>query len=321
MQQKIFVRFAQILVLISALIMFTLSNVQPAHAQTLKPIIINEFYSTISSGGIEWVELHNTTNSAINLTGWKLTDLLHPTTSDPIEHKTRSLSGTLPANGYLAFDLPEASLQNGGDSIGLYKGSTLIDRATYGQITGYSPTQGLEVGPTATQSAFINSAGEWEIGSVITKGQANPTTAAAQYTFTVWGSDGKLAGLEDKNADGVMVDSDGNPVWDGDYFSQKEYPHIDLTLNKTSGADYTGNVRLVASNVSGIQTWGYYPKQWYDLNQVSLTSGVPISWFVGRDVPIYIVTPNAGTYQIEFDLIGDSGQEIASTAINVNITE
>ncbi|MBP6209668.1 MAG: DUF11 domain-containing protein [Anaerolineales bacterium] len=61
---------------------------------SLRDVVISEvaWGGTAASANDEWVELHNTTNSAISLTGWTLIS------SDTTP--SLSLNGTIPANGY-----------------------------------------------------------------------------------------------------------------------------------------------------------------------------------------------------------------------------
>jgi len=54
-------------------------------------VIINEFSSASTP---EWVELRNTTSSAVDLTGWKLTELTDPQ-GTPAEADLLSLSGSI----------------------------------------------------------------------------------------------------------------------------------------------------------------------------------------------------------------------------------
>lgn len=70
-------------------------------------VIINEFMAQPSSGN-EWVELLNTTDSAIDLTGWTLLD---NDTSGPGSTDI-NLSGTIPAGGLIIFEHTSGWLDN-----------------------------------------------------------------------------------------------------------------------------------------------------------------------------------------------------------------
>ena len=133
--------------------------------------IINEFVSSPSSGNNEWVELLNTTNSPINLTGWKFTELNTPQ-STPVEVDLLSLSGILPAHGILVFDVGTTNLNNTGDSIGLSNGTTVVDRVTYGTVVSFTTTTGLATSPSSSQSAVFDGT-VWSISATPTKGWFN----------------------------------------------------------------------------------------------------------------------------------------------------
>lgn len=87
-------------------------------------LVVNEFMPN-PTDGIEWVELYNKTAVALDMTGWKLVDGTDAT--------VKSLSGTIAAGGFAAFDLSSARLNNSGDTIVLMApDGTIIDRVSYG---------------------------------------------------------------------------------------------------------------------------------------------------------------------------------------------
>lgn len=107
-----------------------------SHAATVRDVVINElaWMGTTNSSYDEWVELHNTTASAIDLNGWSL-DTQDGTPSI-------SLSGIIPANGYFLLERTDdnsapgiaadliytGSLENGGEYLELRDNSNnLID--------------------------------------------------------------------------------------------------------------------------------------------------------------------------------------------------
>lgn len=139
-------------------------------AQAVAPgVIINEFVSAPSSGN-EWVELLNITGSPIDLTGWKLTELTDPD-GIPTEILLLNLSGTIPANGILVFEVAGTNLNNLGDSIGLYDNTpTLINRVSYGNVA--SPYVADLTAPASEKSgAYIS--GAWQTDQTPTKGWFN----------------------------------------------------------------------------------------------------------------------------------------------------
>lgn len=135
-------------------------------------VIINEFVSRPSNGQ-EWVELLNITDAPVSLDGWKFTDLTNPQTN-PNEVDMLALSGIIPANGVMVFNIGSVSkLNNSGDSIGFYDNTAgLIQRVTYGSVVSHSADFGLEIAPAVGQSATY-SGSTWSISGTSTKGWFN----------------------------------------------------------------------------------------------------------------------------------------------------
>lgn len=134
---------------------------------------INEFVSDPSSGS-EWIELLNTSSSEINLEGWQWSELASPGTDTEHESSLKGLSGTIPANGFFVFEMSSA-LNNLGDSIGLYNGTNLEDRVTFGKVNNYS--KDLEFPAKGKSGALIS--GTWKVNQEPTKNQANPSSGSS----------------------------------------------------------------------------------------------------------------------------------------------
>lgn len=85
-------------------------------------IRISEIMSAPSSGALEWVELYNVTNAAVDLADWIL---------EEGSGRQTKLSGAIPANGFVVFN--KSSLNNDGDIV-LLKNSAgdLMDLVVYG---------------------------------------------------------------------------------------------------------------------------------------------------------------------------------------------
>lgn len=177
-----------------------------ARAMALPSVIINEFVSN-SSGGNEWIELLNTTSSPVDLTGWKLTELSNPSTA-PEETDWTALSGIIPANGILVFEVAGSNLNNSGDSIGLYDNSlSLLQRVTYGDVLGYPVTSGLETAPASGKSgAYIS--GSWQTDQTPTKGWFNgdPTVASIVSTINAGGVTTNMDTIDNPSATPTGVD-------------------------------------------------------------------------------------------------------------------
>ena len=131
-------------------------------------IVIDEFVSHPNSGEDEWVELFNTTENSIDLTGWKLTQLTNPSTN-PKEDTPLLLSGTILSGG--VFVIKFSNLNDGGDSISLYDlSSSLISRVTYGKVANMSADLAF---PLQGKSGALIS-GVWKTNQEPTKGELNP---------------------------------------------------------------------------------------------------------------------------------------------------
>ncbi|MBT6294792.1 MAG: PKD domain-containing protein [Candidatus Magasanikbacteria bacterium] len=91
---------------------------------TVGQVVINEIVSDPSDGGNEFIELFNTTDRTIPLSGWYV--------EDGGEART-ALTGSLRGSGFFVIENPRGHLNNAGDSVVLYDSyNTVIDRMTYG---------------------------------------------------------------------------------------------------------------------------------------------------------------------------------------------
>src|SRR3989344_2225625 len=136
-------------------------------------VVINEFVSDPSSGS-EWIELLNISSSEINLNGWKWTELASPGTETEREGSPKNLTGVVGAGEVFVFELKSA-LNNQGDSIGLYNGTNLEDRVTFGKVNGFS--KDLDVPAKGKSGALIS--GTWKTNQEPTKGQKNPSSSSS----------------------------------------------------------------------------------------------------------------------------------------------
>ncbi|MFA6397224.1 MAG: lamin tail domain-containing protein [Candidatus Paceibacterota bacterium] len=164
-------KFLILLVLFFSAGFFVINN-----AEASSEVIINEFVSHPNPGEKEWIELLNTTDNPINLTGWKLTELSTPST-DPVENDINSpvLSGILLANDILVFEINSSKFNDTGDSIGLYNGTTLVYRVTYGTIsTVINYSIDLTAPEIGKSGAFIS--GNWESNQDPSKNDLNPNS-------------------------------------------------------------------------------------------------------------------------------------------------
>ncbi len=142
-------------------------------------VVISEFVSHPSSGS-EWVELLNTTGSAVSLVGLNLTELSNPSTT-PTENLMLALTGTIPAQGLKTFDV--SGLNDTGDSVGLYNGvisnpANLISRVNYGDAA--APYNTNVVGAPAQGKSVGLISGSYQTNLTPTRGWFNETPTMAQ---------------------------------------------------------------------------------------------------------------------------------------------
>src|SRR3989344_5215153 len=133
-------------------------------------VVINEFISDPDSGS-EWIELWNDSSAEVNLSGWNWTDLASPGGETEHESSPRSLNDAISAGGFFVLEMSSV-LNNTGDSIGLYNGTSLIDRVTFGSVDGYS--KDLDLPAKGKSGALIS--GNWQTNQEPTKGAVNPSS-------------------------------------------------------------------------------------------------------------------------------------------------
>ena len=94
-------------------------------------ILINEVMPAPSSGP-EWVELYNPSDTAIDVSGWRIDD------DTPGGTQTTIAAGSVvPARGYLVVTLSSAILNNTGDSVTLIDpAGMIIDAVAFGALKG-----------------------------------------------------------------------------------------------------------------------------------------------------------------------------------------
>lgn len=121
-------------------------------------IIINELVSDPAEGDVEWIELFNTTDQAIDLSGWTVTDATG---------KATELEGQINAQSFAVLESPKGKLNNDADSAYLYDpAGNLINQMHYGTEDIDNPSKGDSLAWTGAS---------WIITDQITKGSVNAT--------------------------------------------------------------------------------------------------------------------------------------------------
>ncbi|MBP7052623.1 MAG: lamin tail domain-containing protein [Phycisphaerae bacterium] len=139
-------------------------------------VVINELLANSSGGGSDWIELYNTTDQSIDLSGWYLSD-----DNDDLMRYRIAEGTVIPAGGYLVF-YETLHFDNEGDPgcltpFGLSKdGETVyLISGSEGVLTGYSEQQVFGASDAGV------SLGRWEQsdGSYVFVALMEPTPGAA----------------------------------------------------------------------------------------------------------------------------------------------
>lgn len=299
-----------------------------AHADApVDGVVINEFSSYSS---VDWVELYNTTSSAVSLNGWKLEN------SSNTNSKIADLSGSLGPNAYLKVGVGDR-LNQDGDII------TLVHDTNHQTSVAYGNKSGAVIGaPGDGQSAgqLPDGMGNWQIFDTPTPGQPNKDTPACSYDFqsqkmweVTWGYDfahrNGGAPIFNTASDGGLISVNGSSV--PSYITSYDAAHgtgsyhwlyitdHGASNNQSLHYDYgfaDGVVRtadVIWNDVNNCQTpeisWGY---------NTSSTNFVDSPKYVrinnAGDLAAQLVTPDSTT-AVNFYIDGDTSNPIAGSDV------
>ncbi len=154
-------------------------------------IVINELVSDPTDGEEEFIELYNTTEASVLLTGWWV--------EDGSEAKTM-LEGSLSANGFAAFEKPKGNLNNSGDIVIIFDpNGNEIDQVTYGtwddgntSDNAPAPSDPLSLARRIDGLDADNDFYDFVLTETITKGKAN----IISLTTTDGNGTGKVLGTK-----------------------------------------------------------------------------------------------------------------------------
>jgi hypothetical protein len=142
----------------------------PVFVPDVRDIKMNEIYSRGVAGNLDWIELYNPSNVAINISGYKIYDLGGQGATKP--KKLIPAGTSIPAYGFYvvitdtntnATTLDGFGLSSTGEQVWLEKAdSTLIDNVTF-----------LAMDVTQTYGRYPDGASTWQLLSTITRGAAN----------------------------------------------------------------------------------------------------------------------------------------------------
>lgn len=149
--------------------------------ETGSSILINEFMFDPDDGS-DWVELYNRSSTTVDLTNWKLDDNTSTMTT---------LSGSLPAKGFLAFNVSnrlDASSPNG-DTIKLINAQgTLVSQVSYKDATTINGAQNIgDVEEGQSVGRQTDGAYFWQVFEDPTKGYNNDADESGLTYITVGG--------------------------------------------------------------------------------------------------------------------------------------
>jgi len=150
--------------------------------------------------------------------------------------------------------------------------------------------------------------------------------ADSEYALATTGSIGNFSSPEKTIVDsGNTILTDGTAaITSANYFSAKDFKSVDVTLTKEAvNPAFDGKVKILPTNVPGIQLWAYSPvdELWFDVNKTGFgdASGTDIALYVDQTVSAFVVSNVENNYQISFNLVDAENDTsvIASAASEV----
>jgi len=147
-------QFIKVIILIQVVVIFLFFLAADVSAQ----VVINEFSSDTSND--DWIEIYNISSSEVNLLGWAIKD----TASSSI----REFSGERIPSGTSCIQPASNRLNNDGDRIQLFNGSSQIDCVAYGDGNGSFCGSAADITVPAsgqTASRVPDGTGGWVLGS------------------------------------------------------------------------------------------------------------------------------------------------------------
>lgn len=192
--------------IIPFLVLLALFFTANIYAQT-SSIKMNEIWSRGSGTELDWIEIYNSSNAAIDITGYKIYDAGGNGGTKP---KLEFPSGaSIPARGYyvIVTDISTSTnpagfgLSSGGEKVWLEdKSGALLDSITF-------------VAMSETQSyRRIPDGGEWKLADILTKGYANSVIVMNEIYSR--GTSNELDWIELYNSSSSIVDISGYKIYD-----------------------------------------------------------------------------------------------------------
>jgi len=175
------------------------------NSASLGDVVINEFVSDPTDNDVEWIELYNTTNQAIDLIGWTIEEGSGAQTE---------LKSVITNNTFLVIEKPKGNLNNKGDIIILRDSiGTLIDQVVYGNwnsnINSKAPVacDPYSVGRKFDGYNSFNNANDFAVTITPTKGASNVITENTEEY-----EDAKIMNNYDYSNDIIISEIFPNPI-------------------------------------------------------------------------------------------------------------
>lgn len=314
--------------MLKCFVSFALTPLLIAGALAAEPVFINEFMANNANGILDengdredWIELRNSTASAINITGYYLTD----TASDL---KTwRIPSGSVPANGYLLIyasgknrSTPRLHSNFSLDADGEYLAFVGPDGVT--KISEFTPTFPTQYKDT---SYGLDATGtNWVYFSTATPGAANSGGSVAFVKDTKFSQD---RGFYDAPFDvSIMTETVGATIR---YTTNGTVPTLSngFTYDPATGVRISGTTVLRASAFkTGFQPSPADTQTYLFLNDVirqaadgRAPSGWPTSW--GSNTVDYGMDTNVVNDPLYRDTIVNDLKTLPSVSIVMNLND
>jgi hypothetical protein len=162
------------LLLVGVAMLVSCSREEPVLAPVFVPVVLdikmNEIYSRGVAGNLDWIELYNPSNVAVNISGYKIYDIGGQGGTKP---KKEIPTGTMiPANGFYvvitdtnvsATVLDGFGLSSAGEQVWLEKADgTMIDNIAF-----------LAMDVSQTYGRYPDGGSTWQLLGTITRGAAN----------------------------------------------------------------------------------------------------------------------------------------------------
>ena len=250
-------RILSTIVMVFALVLQPLValNVPAAFAVgTPGQVVINEFNS---KGSSDWVELYNTTGTAVDINGWKLTD----STTNEV-----ALSGSVSAHGFVSYEFSNR-LGDGGDTVRVVdEADTEIDSVVYGLGGDIAAPDTGEFAARASDGSAT-----WELRTADSRDASNNISVAtpditnvdAYYAsgtgYTGIGIDFTVENVS--NVTGVKLSLDG---YSSEYSIEGQAPLFNSINTNAASGGYTtsGTVIVTGSRTSSSGSWETMAGTW-----------------------------------------------------------